>query len=1825
MMGDAGQCARFYQDMGLTTLSKVALKLEEFTKTSAKRCKEKYLDEANHGLEGAEQALGEVSEEQFLPLLCCIFACQMDSCNSSSLFLRLEKMVLKMSQIRPCLVTQQREQLLMSILENKEVLNIRNLQAVCMYLQGSQSGRMYFTQHLPALLSKVSVTLSEVVYEHVSQSTEQAHLAVKLCLQLFREEAENVSPFIWDSAHIPNPLESILESLLQIIIKQKFSRDVRMLAGTAVASLANTGPVVESAAKDAMNLIQQITNGHSDAQFGMLHVSLRHPPVDELGLLALLRGLLTCGHEDLLTSVLHSPSQKMTVLESLLPAIASLCEGHTEQYYSFQVFCLWLQCVYKQTTALQKVRGKFLLTDETDTISVVTRLLWIGAEIQVDGMPAIMLSCFQQFLHINRAVCQLSTLSEETVLKDVMEKIRGISWQARSRYPPLCALVPFMGSKKTLALYPLLPGHLFHCMATNFLCPPAAETYLKLVTLQREEWIQDGLTDEKELAKQWAQIWLLPLSDALSSTDCSLQNNTATHLLPCTLRTFAESFHLLTKQLNGCGPFQLRAWISIVRAKKSILGGVTGVEEKLQLCLESADDVVRLSAFIFLCSSPRSNQPPSLEELQLLKKYLPFNMGCDNPGFRQQLQATVRRALERLRDAAMSSLRKGRSQVENVSQVVDFTEWLFQLSVSSLSPAGNYQRRCSALLSLCSLLECCTDCWSPEKKKGQPPQDVSLLLQFAQQSGCWSFQSAHSLHALLGCMQDSTNEIREMASDLLVRFFLPTPGSVTISLFELGQKYLCSPRVSLAEVGAVFMKTLLQRPDASLLLSENVPLSPLGLVTYLTKMLQDHYCCAQENLLSAASAKPMHGVLCALRLCLLEVPSVSLSLSQPDLAPTWYSLLLELLGLLQEITSFILGMLHKTWKEEQTGIAAPSFEDMGNAVRALIAHGKGQEGVQGDILLSEEHSLIMTCFWVSLKEIGMFLGPLVEKLLSSSSPIIPFSAVQGSMAAYHDIFMRCRHWGAVDGCNAGFTRLCSALLHHKDPKLRDLPNEMMQQALLVAQSQISLSVTRRAAGFPVLLQCILSAEGSQHPLLETCVLSLLILAKKPLSTNWDQTRDLPQVTAVHALQSMLRSASLRSTLLLHAVPMMSLALVNLSSPCWAMRNAALQLFTALTVGMLELSRSDTDSSVQSTLHVGVLLRRFPGLLEVLLQELQMARKRKKMLHPSLHPILTLLAKLQPGGDIDASCLIEPLLELRENPIYAVRVVAARALVPVVQEKDCCNLLLQLILDLPQRNESVSHNMLHGQLQQIYALLSSVQKRNCFSESTRQEVVQHLLPVFWLMSPVQKCPLIRHAFLDVLSLLSPHCGEDFARQVQAAVCKELSAKEPFTQVGTEAYHEACVRYLCNEASSPLGHKASSYVCQLLLEGDTAVLKWLNGQQLGDIPTALGHSLRDILENTLFKMLREDRTSNLGVCLESFVHLHRVGPSLAVDHSPHTKNSDCIDVLLHLLESRKGGPQLQGYALSTLSLLLAHGQVLDDHSLVSRWLSVLTACSDPAISCEKLRLAAADALQLAGVDLVRLALKYDTSELAQLAVRTILCAVNLLQDEDRGVRELATRFAVTALNRPPETTFHTDWAIVCLLELLRNSFWGYEETFLVLINQLHSCDLCTALCSLHERSVALYEEDEPNMFADTNFLSSLLHSFLYDLMNVMSSTVSLCAVLLQWVQSTIIMLKEKLTEYHSWTNQHGSRCVSWLAASGCSRVHSAVSGLLVRGELLLRAHEILNQVGTPITLGSLREELVQLKEELSLHGLGHPTMKIQLGLSWRHCTTATELKN
>lgn len=147
----------------------------------------------------------------------------------------------------------------------------------------------------------------------------------------------------------------------------------------------------------------------------------------------------------------------------------------------------------------------------------------------------------------------------------------------------------------------------------------------------------------------------------------------------------------------------------------------------------------------------------------------------------------------------------------------------------------------------------------------------------------------------------------------------------------------------------------------------------------------------------------------------------------------------------------------------------------------------------------------------------------------------------------------------------GFTKFCAALLNHPDTELQAIPQTMLDQVLclffpvfprpqgcvcvpagpvlaagplpcgegsslqvssgvwmgFVSQGLEALSgprsssITRRAAGFPMLFLCIVSGENpaQARPLLTRCIQTLLALASTALPQDWDQTLDLPQVSA----------------------------------------------------------------------------------------------------------------------------------------------------------------------------------------------------------------------------------------------------------------------------------------------------------------------------------------------------------------------------------------------------------------------------------------------------------------------------------------------------------------------------------------------------------------------------------------------------------------------------------------------------------------------------------------------------------------------------------------
>ncbi|KAM6241830.1 tRNA (32-2'-O)-methyltransferase regulator THADA-like [Spheniscus humboldti] len=1867
---EARACAAFYGTLGIAQPVLSCLRcLRQFAGSTAKRCKDKHLEEALLLSRTLSEGLRALGEAEARPLLRCVLAFQMEATGSSSSFQKLEQIVTQLAVGKEALLAQEVGVLLAGLALQGEVLSPGDLQSVCMFMEESSLGRKHWRQNLAPLLQRLATTLRWVLQSQPAPGSTWGYLAVKACLQLFQALPKDVAPLVWSAAEKSEALQSLLGLLLEVAWGKALNKDTRLLVGTALSMLVNTAPQPERGASAVLAFLHLPNRGAGELKFGELVV--KAPPVlkpDGLEKLVLTRGLLTCCKTDILSCQLESFTHKACLLlDVVLPAVCALTKEQKDcHYYCFQACALWLQRLRDSLPAVWRLMGTRILARDAELLQQLTQLVWDNAETPVEGVSEFIHSSFRLLLEIYHLECQHFQDQERPLYQQTLQRVVSMPWQIKARYVPLCAIVPYVGSQQVLDAYPDLPQHLLSCLSTNHLCPAAAEVYKALVRQQCTEQQDRQQGTEAALAEQWVLRWLPLLSQALRSPLPILQSNAANHLLTWTLRQLPAIQAPLAAQFSGRDTASLRAWVSLLKAQKSVVGALLlqgETLERLSCCLGAREEGVRLAALGLLCCSPSTNQPLSSTEVQLLREFLPFNLNCNSSSFRQLLQAVVRKALVRLRDSSLAQLRgkvprgtepgKG---VGQLAQAVGFVEWLLQLSIASLSPGSNYQRKKTALLLLAAVLETCTDTWSPDRKKGQPPRTMATLLSYARQSGCWDFFSQPNLLALLSCLQDNTNEIRDLASELLIRYFPAAfPEPIALALFQLAQDALGSPRVQEAEAGAVLIKTILQKSDSSTMKSlaleakaaPTLPNRGLCFAQHLLHMLQTQYAAACRDLLQAAATAPMHGAIAALRRCLLQVPEVATSMQAAESVQSWQELLTRLVTTARDITSFLLGALQSQQgpgADEQA--AAPSFADMGNAIGSLIMLGKGQgqqeEEEEDSVLLSEEHSLILTCCWVSVKEIGLLLGGLAELLLAPAlptglGPLLPLPTLQMAARVFQEILLRCRHWGAVEGCSMGFTKFCAALLNHPDKELQAIPQTMLEQGLEALSGPRSSSITRRAAGFPMLFLCIVSGEApaQARPLLTRCVQTLLALATTALPQDWDQTLDLPQVCAFHVLQTLVRGAGLGSALLWYATPMVALALQGLGSPCWAMRNAAIQLFSALTSRLLGQQRSRGEGCPAEGVSLQAFLGQHPQLGAVLLGELGEAAgpvPGGSRLRPALHAVLTLLAQLQPGTDGPGSPsarFLGPLLGLAGSPIYAVRAMAAKALVPVVPPPQRRGLLLQLARQLPAAPGRVcSHNAVHGHLLQMRALLAPTPGTKGLSTEALRRVALQLEARGWLLTPAQRCPLVRATFFQVLALLPASFSPGFAQSICDAVSTELGSLPPGgksgcaeLQVGLAILHQTMACFVCSEAARLADGEQIGAVCSLLRQPNPdvqlAILSWVIARE-GRTCEELEKALRLTLLESLGSVLRERRDKEfLRLYLEALLHLYRdpLSWSQEASHKLQGSSAACLEMLLHMVEAECPGPDLLFQALCAASLLLTHRFEDEDGTLVERWCTALEECSRSA-SSEVLRLAATRSLQMAGADVVQRTLRAACPSLVPVALRLINVGIHLLQDEEQEVRHEASGFASLLRQDPSEPLrdscvfVQDNMGLRGLLQLLLAEFGEHPETFNLLLQHLPILDLRGIVEELEaNKAASLYKEDEPNIFAEPAVLARQLLPILLQLLEKVPAGSPLHASALRWLAATGPgVLRDLRYCEHRWS-QETAAC--WgMKALGCAKLHAAVAVLLVRAQLAAQVLRVLGEsaaaeLGLGCSAQGLEQELELVQGLLAQHGLA-PTL-------------------
>ncbi|KFP59324.1 hypothetical protein N323_08285, partial [Cathartes aura] len=178
--------------------------------STAKRCKDKHLEEAlvlSRALSEGLQALGEAEAQ---PLLRCVLAFQMEATGSSSSFQKLEQIVTQLAVGKEALLAQEVGVLLANLAPQGEVLSPGDLQSVCMFMEESSLGRQHWRQNLAPLLQRLATTLRWVLQSQPVPDSTWGYLVIKACLQLFQVLPKDVAPLVWSTAGKSETLQSLL-------------------------------------------------------------------------------------------------------------------------------------------------------------------------------------------------------------------------------------------------------------------------------------------------------------------------------------------------------------------------------------------------------------------------------------------------------------------------------------------------------------------------------------------------------------------------------------------------------------------------------------------------------------------------------------------------------------------------------------------------------------------------------------------------------------------------------------------------------------------------------------------------------------------------------------------------------------------------------------------------------------------------------------------------------------------------------------------------------------------------------------------------------------------------------------------------------------------------------------------------------------------------------------------------------------------------------------------------------------------------------------------------------------------------------------------------------------------------------------------------------------------------------------------------------------------------------------------------------------------------------------------------------------------------------
>ncbi|KAM5164962.1 tRNA (32-2'-O)-methyltransferase regulator THADA isoform 2-T2 [Mantella aurantiaca] len=988
----------------------------------------------------------------------------------------------------------------------------------------------------------------------------------------------------------------------------------------------------------------------------------------------------------------------LNLLRVLLSFSSRLRESSTALYLS-RILALWTN------SALDSLRScstdlRDSLNGSSSTIGNLLEYVYVHWEHPLDAVRHQTKQIFRNILQIHQTAL-MSNRAVDPFLCQLTHKLLSLEWHSKGKYASLACLVECVGTEQILSVDHMIPEQILDVMWDQSFAPYAANLLDAMFVNHKKQLVAGK---ESCWIERWHGVWVSPLLRRLCEEDVTQTTYIIDYYLPKLLKCNPESLTYMIDQLqssaaisvgSGSNRGALGALMACLRTARAH-GHLRFTENYawngrvatglIQQGLVHRHDQIRMDALGLLCESHWSTEVVSVDETNLVRFFLQYNLNCQSPSVRQQMCYLIKKLFCRVQESSQILYRHQQSKNFKVSQHAEnegdpcsalkqYEEFMSSITgylFESLFPGSSHPTRFSALTILGSIAEIFPNVQG----------SCQSVFQFARSV------SGNNVHALLECFSNTFEEVKLLAFELLRKL----PPSVLglqdpeklLELFQAAMNLSTSTKHFDCVTASYLLKFLLYQEGLEAALrdwaqgAQNAPnyqtfhidctsfleRNTFTVVRLLMDSLEREIVQAESSLLEAAASFPLYGrVHCVIGA--LEQLSMGKLLAVEE----WRKLIFQLIRTSYRLSAIVSPVVHSSSPEglmpmdteseaaaqlhmimseikprdtndyfTQPRILQKDYDLHSQALpedrvpsNTLCAEMKGNEGASCNVTAQ----MVLVCCWRSMKEVSLLLGFLCQNLplqtqLYSPHGLITVEQVTEMGEYFKHHLLQSRHRGAFELAYVGFVKLTDMLIGCKEESLRGLPRQWLCNVLEEIKSSdpsSRLCATRRSAGIPFYIQALLASEpkNSKACLLKMTMKELINLAM-PSGDLSGNSSTIPQVHALNILRAIFRDTRLGENVIPYVGEGTQAAILGFTSPVWAVRNSSTLLFSTLITRIFGVKRGKDERSKKNRMTGREFFSRFPVLYPFLLEKLESVANAvdSPTGESKLHPSLYLL-------------------------------------------------------------------------------------------------------------------------------------------------------------------------------------------------------------------------------------------------------------------------------------------------------------------------------------------------------------------------------------------------------------------------------------------------------------------------------------------------------------------------------------------------------------------------------------------------------------------------